>query len=112
MHGSVEDETLMFGLERYDLVYSTFSLHHWPDPVKAFQNCYNVLKDDGVMCIYDFIRKGILYYLPVKKGIWESVRASYLPEEISMMLQGLNIHDFEITTSYPYMCILISKWPH
>ncbi|VVB63717.1 Ubiquinone/menaquinone biosynthesis C-methyltransferase UbiE [uncultured archaeon] len=88
--GSVEDESLVRSLGEFDLIYSTFSLHHWKDPIKAISNLYRVLKPEGVLLIYDFESHWFTYYLPVgRKGITESIRASYTPKEISSMIAGL-----------------------
>lgn len=109
IHGSVEDKTLVNSLGKFDLIYSTFSLHHWPDPQKAILNLYNALNKSGILYIYDFKRNGLFYYLSIKKGIWESIRASYLPKEIEKILKDLNIKNYEIKTKYPYMWIVIKK---
>ncbi len=109
IHGSVEDAPLLKGLCGFDLVYSTFSLHHWPDPVKAISNLYGALNDNGTMLLYDFRRGGLMHHLPIRKGVRDSVRASYVPEEIEGMLQRLDIHDYRIATRYPYMWVVIEK---
>lgn len=109
IHGSVEDAELVKSLGMFDLAYSAFSLHHWPDPVKAVSNLYGVLNDNGVMLLYDFRRGGLMYYLSIRKGVRDSVRASYVPGEIERMLQSLDIHDYRITTRYPYMWVVIEK---
>lgn len=40
VEGAVEDEGLVAGMGTFDLAYSTFSLHHWTDPQRAFRNLY------------------------------------------------------------------------
>ncbi|NPV62687.1 MAG: class I SAM-dependent methyltransferase [Methanotrichaceae archaeon] len=37
----------------FDLVVSTFSLHHWPEPVKGLNEIYRILKPGGKAGIYD-----------------------------------------------------------
>jgi ubiquinone/menaquinone biosynthesis C-methylase UbiE len=107
--GSVEDRALVEGLGRFDLIYSTFSLHHWKYPAKGIQHLYLALNDNGVLLIYDFERHWATYYLPVRRGIAESVRASYTPREISAMIAGLGIGDYSIHRHFPYLSILIVK---
>jgi ubiquinone/menaquinone biosynthesis C-methylase UbiE len=110
IHGAVEDESLINSLGEFDLIYSSFSLHHWPDPKKAILNLYKALKDDGIIFIYDFKRSGLFYYIPLlRKGIWESIRASYTPIEIEKMLSELSINKYKIDSKYPYMAIIIRK---
>jgi ubiquinone/menaquinone biosynthesis C-methylase UbiE len=37
----------------FDLVVSTFSLHHWPDPITGLNEIYRILKPGGWAWIYD-----------------------------------------------------------
>jgi ubiquinone/menaquinone biosynthesis C-methylase UbiE len=108
--GSVEDTNLVESLGKFDLIYSTFSLHHWKDPIKAIHNLYRVLKDEGALLIYDFERHWLTYYLPVgRKGISESIRASYTPKEIASMIDGLNMENFLVRRHFPYLSVIIRK---
>ena len=50
--------SLPFADKSFDLVISTFSLHHWSNPAQCFQEIFRVLKDKGEAHIYDF-RKDI-----------------------------------------------------
>lgn len=108
--GEVEDEGLIKGLGRFDLIYSSYSLHHWKDPLKAILNLYRALKDDGVLLIYDFERHPLTYYLPfIRKGLRESIRASYIIDEILLMMESLRLEDFLIKSSFPYLSLMITK---
>ena len=109
VQGSVEDKALIEDLGRFDLIYSTFSLHHWKDPVKGIQHLCQALNDKGVLLIYDFERHWLTYYLPVKRGILESIRASYTPGEISAMIAELDVGGHAIHRHFPYLSILINK---
>ncbi len=107
--GVVEDEGLIKELGKFDLIYSSFSLHHWKNPVKAFQNLYQALKEDGVLLIYDLERHWLTYYLPIRGGIVESIRSSYTPKELSAMIAGLNIQNYQVQKHFPYLSILVRK---
>ncbi|MGD9161776.1 MAG: class I SAM-dependent methyltransferase [Desulfobacteraceae bacterium] len=107
--GAVEDTELIKGLGTFDVVYSTFSLHHWTNPSTGIRNLYNCLNENGVIYIYDFFRGGIFYYLKIKRGIWESIRASYRPEEIADMLKRLDINNYSLEKKGLYMAFIIRK---
>jgi ubiquinone/menaquinone biosynthesis C-methylase UbiE len=109
VEGAVEDNGLIQGLGRFDLIYSTFSLHHWKAPEKAIQNLYGALKTCGVILIYDFERHWLTYYLPIKKGIAESIRASYTPKEIISMLSVIKTKNYHVQKHFPYVSIVIKK---
>jgi ubiquinone/menaquinone biosynthesis C-methylase UbiE len=51
INGSAADMSLMAHLGKFDLVYSTFSLHHWEKPVQAIKAMYQALKDSGLMLL-------------------------------------------------------------
>jgi ubiquinone/menaquinone biosynthesis C-methylase UbiE len=107
--GSVEDEQIVESLGRFDLIYSSFSLHHWSNPTQAFHNLYRVLREQGVILIYDFERHWLTYHnLPLlRKGISESVRASYTLKEITSMIASSKISHFEVRRHFPYLSINI-----
>ncbi len=109
VQGSVEDRALIEGLGQFDLIYSTFSLHHWKEPFSGIRNLHRALNDNGVLLIYDFERHWLTYYLPVKRGIVESVRASYTPGEISAMMAGLGIEGHSVRRHFPYLSVLITN---
>jgi len=44
---------LPFGEASFDVVVSTFSAHHWPDPAAGLAELYRVLRPGGVVWIYD-----------------------------------------------------------
>jgi len=92
-----------------DLIYSTFSLHHWSNPVKGIKNLYDSLGRNRILFIYDCFRGGIFYYIKIKRGIWESIRASYNPVDIQKMLKGVNIMNYSINRKNLYIDIAITK---
>jgi ubiquinone/menaquinone biosynthesis C-methylase UbiE len=107
--GTVEDKALIKDLGRFDLIYSTFSLHHWHDPVKGIEHLYRALNDKGILLIYDFERHWATYYLPIKRGIIESIRASYTPGEIAAMIAGLDAGKHAVRRHFPYLSIILNR---
>lgn len=107
--GDVEDEKFIHSLGEFDLVYSTYSLHHWTNPDKAVVNLYSAVNKGGMLFIYDLRRVWWLYWIPVKNGFFNSIRASYLPSEIKLMLRGLGIQSTEIQKKFPVMHSIFVK---
>ena len=100
--GDAGDQGMMEELGKFDLVYSTFSLHHWEDPETSISNLWNAVKDKGILYIHDFKRVWWLCFLPLKGAEIDSTRASYTPEEIRAILQKLGIVDYRIKTPFPF----------
>ncbi|MBN1310712.1 MAG: class I SAM-dependent methyltransferase [Anaerolineae bacterium] len=97
-------------LEQFDLIYSTFSLHHWEDPKQVIQNLMSVLADGGLIYIHDLRRAWWLYWVPSSGGFWKSIRAAYVSRELREMLHSLGIERYEIRSVFPFMhSILIWK---
>jgi ubiquinone/menaquinone biosynthesis C-methylase UbiE len=48
--------SLSFEDNYFDAVVSTFSLHHWPEPVRGLNEIFRVLKPGGEALIYDHWR--------------------------------------------------------
>jgi 2-polyprenyl-3-methyl-5-hydroxy-6-metoxy-1,4-benzoquinol methylase len=100
--GDVGDQDMMEGLGKFDLVYSTFSLHHWKDPEASIPNLWNAVKDNGILYIHDFKRVWWLCFLPLEGGEIVSIKASYTPKEIGVILQELGITNYKIKTLFPF----------
>jgi len=109
IHGTVEDKSLIQSLGRFDLIYSTFSFHRWSDAIQGIDNLYKALNPNGILFLYDFYRGGLFYYLNVNRGLWESVRASYRPEEVRQMLTTLGIENYFIRHKGLYMDLVVKK---
>jgi 2-polyprenyl-3-methyl-5-hydroxy-6-metoxy-1,4-benzoquinol methylase len=100
--GDVNSQKEMEQLGTFDLIYSSFSLHHWRDPEKSIRNLWSGLKDSGVLYIYDLKRVWWLYLLPIKGGFIDSIRASFRPGEIAAIFEKLDITDYEVETTFPF----------
>ncbi len=105
--GSADDDALMEDLGRFDLVYSTFSLHHWENPVRTFRLLYRAVADGGVLLIQDLCRTGWLYVLPANNGLIRSVRAAYRPRELEAMMHEAGASRFGITTGFAGLSLWI-----
>jgi len=108
--GDVEDEKFLQSLGEFDLVYSTYSLHHWANPDKAIINLYSAVNKSGMLYIYDLRRVWWLYWIPIKNGFFNSIRSSYLLDEIRLMLRELGTQNTEIQKEFPFMqSIFVNK---
>lgn len=101
--GDAEDEALIHSLGKFDLVYCTYTLHHWNDPEKAIVNLTRKVADNGILYLYDLKRVWWLYWVPVRNGFFNSIRASYLPIEVKLMLEKLGFDNFKIKNEFPFM---------
>lgn len=109
VEGSVEDTKITESLGKFDMIYSTYSLHHWNDPHKGIKNLYDVLEKNGVLFIFDYYRNRFYYYFKLKRRVRESIRAAYRPDEIEQMLSKLGITNYSITKKGVYLSIIIFK---
>ena len=99
------------GLGEFDLIYSTFTLHHWDNAEIAIKNLYSLLKDNGLLYIHDLKRVIWLYYIKSQSGFFKSIRAAYRPGEIKTMLDETGIKNYKIKIIFPFFMqsILIKK---
>ncbi len=117
-------EHLPFGDGEVDCIVSTFSLHHWINPVVVFQEIIRVLKPGGIFLVFDFRRDARkvfygLFHFATKvvvpkalKKIHEplgSILASYTPVEIETLFAKNNIPQPEIQPSLSWMFLSIRK---
>lgn len=103
----VNDNYAIRELGKFDLVYSTFSMHHWHDPAKSIANLCNSVADNGRLFIYDFTRVRWLCYLPVNNGDINSIRAAYTTQEIKNMVEKMELRNYTVRTSLPFFLQLI-----
>jgi len=100
--GNIEDDDFILTLDKFDFIYSTFSLHHWNNPIKVIHNLMELLNDTGILMIYDLKRVWWLYWIPIENGFFKSIRAAYIPDEIRMILQESNATRYKIETIFPF----------
>lgn len=94
--------------DRYDMVISRDSLHHWDEPERVFKEIERVLKPKGKVYIHDSRRDlglgakfivnvlGILFAGEMLKYWKSSIAASYTPTEIEEMLHQIQIVDWTV----------------
>ncbi len=120
--GNVED--LPFPDNSIDFLLSTLSLHHWQDPIRAFNEFFRVLKDDGTLLIFDFRRDarkffyGLLKFatkIVVPKALKRineplgSLQAGYTPKEINQMVSQSPFNNIEIEPFLAWTFIEMKK---
>ena len=101
--GDAGDEKLLEKLGKFDLVYSTFSLHHWKSPEKSIRNLWNAVADSGTLYLYDFKRIGWLCSLSLKINEMNSMKASFTPDEISSILKRVGVTNYSIKVPFPFL---------
>ena len=98
-------------LGEFDLIYSTFTMHHWDNAEIAIKNLFSMLKDNGALYIFDLKRVFWLYYFKSQSGFFKSIRASYQPEELRLMLNNIGIAKYKRKTIFPFFMqsLLVKK---
>lgn len=83
-----------------DLVLSRSTVHHWADPVKAFQEIYRILKPGGVAIIHDIRRDPPAEVVAEfnrrrqEAGIVPTnLEEKYTPQEVEGRLQAAGLAD-------------------
>ena len=101
--GDAGDEMMIKELGGFNLIYCTFSMHHWKEPERIISNLLKAVKDKGILLIHDLRRVWWLYYLPIRNsGFINSIRASYKRGEIEAILQKVSIKQYEIKGHFPF----------
>lgn len=105
--GDAADEQLTEKLGTFDLVYTSFSLHHWKEPEKSILNLWKTVRTGGALCILDFHRIGWLCSLPVKLHELEEIRSSYTVKEIKTMFSKMGVAECRIKIPFPYLTQIV-----
>ena len=100
--GDACDINSMKDLGKFDLIYSTFTLHHWDNAELAIKNLHSMLNENGLLYIHDLKRVIGLYHIKSEHGFFKSIKASYKPGEIKIMLNNIGIKDYKIKAVFPY----------
>jgi ubiquinone/menaquinone biosynthesis C-methylase UbiE len=107
-----------------DFIVSSLSLHHWGDPKLALGELLRIIKDDGIILIFDFRRNsrkffyGLLTFATkivvpdALKRINEplgSLKAGYTAIEVEAFFNDLNINKYLIKPYFAWMFLIIKK---
>ncbi|MBW4572071.1 MAG: class I SAM-dependent methyltransferase [Tolypothrix carrinoi HA7290-LM1] len=89
-----------------DLVISRSTIHHWANPVRAFQEIYRILKPSGVAIIHDIRRNPApevlaeFNRLREQAGIVPSnLEEKYTPQEVEDMLKVAGLTEYATITA-------------
>lgn len=104
----------------FDLVISSFSLHHWQDPVKGLKECVRVLKQGGMIAIIDGDRsvslkdissavKNIGGPLGLTLGLWVGRHDLLDYNKVSGIIKETGINWLTVTRNIPLLLIKGTK---
>jgi ubiquinone/menaquinone biosynthesis C-methylase UbiE len=115
-------ENLPFNDDSLDFIVSTLSLHHWPQPKRAFLEIYRVLKPNGQFLLFDlrrdprrwffwlirFAQKVMLRFFGAEaiRRLNEptgSVLASYIPSELKGLLSETKFKEWKLKEGAAWM---------
>jgi SAM-dependent methyltransferase len=107
--GDAADGELVQSLGTFDLIYSTYTLHHWENPRKVIDNLMASLTDNGVLFLHDLRRVWWLYWIPSQSGFIKSIRGAYIRREVEEILKGLHPECYEIRNEIPFLLSVIIR---
>ncbi|MEE9323680.1 MAG: class I SAM-dependent methyltransferase, partial [Candidatus Aenigmarchaeota archaeon] len=115
-------ESLPFEDNTFDLVISGFDMHHWENPVKAFNEIERVMKTKGVMVIGDLRRDAFNVMVPLLKTISYAVKkdkiyeemkssfsSSYTKNEVIELLRNSELKGYEVSKDVQFIYIKKEK---
>jgi len=107
VEGDAADAALLDRLGKFDLVYSSYSLHHWDEPETVIKNLLGAVAPGGVLFLHDLKRVWWLYWIPFRSGFITSIRAAYTPDEIRDLLVGVAVERCEIEDGPFYLSAVV-----
>jgi ubiquinone/menaquinone biosynthesis C-methylase UbiE len=107
VEGNANDTELLEPLGRFDLVYSSYTLHHWDDPETMMKNLLRAVAPGGILLIHDLRRVWWLYWIPSQEGFITSIRAAYTPAEIRDLLTRMGVGRYEIKSGPFWQSIIV-----
>lgn len=111
VEGDVMDTVLIQSLGTFDLIYSTFTLHHFENVPRVLHILADALDDGGHLIFYDLRRAWWLYWIPSQRGFFQSVRAAYVTQEIEQLFGGAPLTLVKNTPTAPFLQTVIARKP-
>ncbi|MFX1303632.1 MAG: class I SAM-dependent methyltransferase [Promethearchaeota archaeon] len=115
-------DKLPFPDDSIDFIVSTFSLHHWSDPILSFKEISRVLRKNGTCLVFDFRRNSRKFFYGLLKFATKivvpkplkrineplgSLMASYNASEITQIFSKIPSIEVEIKPYLAWMFIKI-----
>ncbi len=101
--GNAEDSEFLTSLGKFDLIYSSLTLHEFSDAKSVIKTLNSALSENGVLSILDLRRVWWLNWIPSKEGFFSSIRSAYQPNELRTMLGELGFARCEVRTMFPFL---------
>ncbi|HEC83534.1 MAG TPA: class I SAM-dependent methyltransferase [Firmicutes bacterium] len=104
--GDVSDEATVRSLGEFNLVYSTYSMHHWQAIEPALSNLWQAVKPGGTLYLADFRRVWWVGLIPFGGGLIESIKISLTPEELDHLARMAHMTSYTVETRFPWFVSL------
>ncbi len=102
----VSEEAAMSALGEFDLVYSTYSMHHWEDLKQALRNLWLCVKPGGSLYLSDLRRVSWIRFIPFGGGLIDSIKASLTPPELEAIADEVHLINYTVASRFPCMLSL------
>ncbi|MFH1498031.1 MAG: class I SAM-dependent methyltransferase, partial [Verrucomicrobiota bacterium] len=109
VRGAAEDTDLVRSLGPFELVYSTYTLHHFDDPGTAVRGLLDAVAPGGALFLYDLRPVAWLTWIPRSRGFLGAVRSSLRPTELRALLNRIGARDAEVSTAPPFLLYAIVR---
>ncbi|NDJ77889.1 MAG: class I SAM-dependent methyltransferase [Chloroflexi bacterium] len=109
--GNAADVAALADLGPFDVVYSTFTLHHFADPQAVIRNLLPVVDAGGALFLYDLRRAWWLYWVPSRSGFCRSVRGAYTRRDVLALLDEMGLSGYSVRNVVPFLLSAVIKKP-
>jgi ubiquinone/menaquinone biosynthesis C-methylase UbiE len=101
-----DGQSIPFGENEFDAVFSNGSLHEWEEPARVFEEIHRVLRAGGRWCVSDLRRdmnplfrwfmQAVTKPREILPGLRSSLRAAYIREELEAILRRSSFQVYQI----------------